>query len=418
MKSLVLVTAALAFSTVQAETISLKAIPKGAGSKIGGYRPQRAAMSDTKPATLKKAPEGFTAMEYGVIPIQAEGRTFHIATGTNGDGEVRLFVDSNGNGDLTDDGDADWTSKPTKGRDGKDYKQWNGGASLELGASESPLRGYIQMYRFDKDDPARASSAGNILYYADYAYEGSVELGGKKYMVLLVDDLTTGDFRGKADDKGSGVRLLLDANGNGKYERRGEDYDIRKPFNIGGTTYEIANMAASGANFELKKSAQTVAEIPPPPDHSAGKPITAFKATTTDGKALSFPESYKGKIVLMDFWATWCGPCMAEVPNLVSVYEEFHGQGMEVLGISLDRVDSLEKVKEVTGKHRMTWPQIYDGKYWQAEIAELYVVKSIPAVYLVDGDTGLVITDKGLRGEALRGTIEKALADKKANQKG
>jgi peroxiredoxin len=418
MKALALVTVALAFSTAQAQTVTLTAIEKGASAKIGGYRPQRAPMSGEKPATLKKTPEGLTAVEYGIIPIAVEGRAFHIITGTDGDGEVRLFVDSNGNGDLTDDGSTDWTSKPTKGRDGKEYRQWNGGAMLELGTSESPMNGYIQMYRFDKEDPDRKAVAANILYYADYAYQGTLNLGGKDYTVLLVDDLTTGDFRGKDGDKGSGVRLLLDANSNGKFERRGEDYDIRKPFNIGGTTYEIADMAPSGASFAVRKSSQTVAEIPPPPDHSAGKPITAFKATTTDGKALSFPESYKGKIVLMDFWATWCGPCMAEVPNLVSVYEEFHGQGMEVLGISLDRADSLEKIREVTGKHRMTWPQVYDGKYWQAEIAELYVVKAIPAVYLVDGDTGLVITDKGLRGEALRGTIEKALADKKANQKG
>lgn len=418
MKALALVTAALAFSTAQAQTVKLTPVPKGASAKMGGYRPQNTQMSATKPATLMKEPAGLKAPVYGVLPVNASGKTFHVVLDEPETGEFKLFVDSNGNGDLTDDGDADWKSKPYKGRDGKDFTQWNGGATLELGTSESPLNGYISMYRFDKTDPIREKTAANLYYYADYGYEGTLNLGGKDYRVVLADDMTSGDFRGKDGDKASGVRLLLDANGNGKFERRGEDYDIRKPFNIGGTTYEIADMAPSGASFAVRKSSQTVAEIPPPPDHSAGKPITAFKATTTDGKALNFPESYKGKIVLMDFWATWCGPCMVEVPNLVSVYEEFHGQGLEVLGISLDRADSLEKVKEVTGKNRMTWPQIYDGKFWQAEIAELYVVKSIPAMYLVDGDTGLVITNTGLRGEALRGTIEKALADKKANQKG
>ena len=234
---------------------------------------------------------------------------------------------------------------------------------------------------------------------------------------MLVDDTASGDFRGKEGGKDSGVRLLVDANGNGKFEARGEAFDVRKPFNLGGTTYELSGLEASGAGAKLVKSSKTVAEIPPPPDHGVGKKITPFTATTIDGNKISFPTSFKGKIVMIDFWATWCGPCMKEMPNLVENYERFHEQGFEVLGITLDNENALEKIADVTKQQKMTWQQVYDGQGWKAEIAQLYVINSIPAALLVDGDTGEILAVSGqLRDNRLRGTLEKALEHK--NPKG
>src|SRR5207247_2380672 len=108
------------------------------------------------------------------------------------------------------------------------------------------------------------------LYYGDYALSGEMALGGKTYRVMLTDDMATGDFRGKEGQR-SGVNLLIDRNGDGKFDRRFEFYDARKPFNLGGTTYEVKGLTAQGGKIALVKSAQTVAEIPPPPDLSAGK---------------------------------------------------------------------------------------------------------------------------------------------------
>jgi peroxiredoxin len=143
----------------------------------------------------------------------------------------------------------------------------------------------------------------------------------------------------------------------------------------------------------------------------AGDKVLAFEAKTTEGKTVKFPQDYKGKVVLLDFWATWCGPCMSEMPNVIAGYGKYHDRGLEILGISLDRENSAAKLATVTKEQKMTWPQVYDGKYWKAEIAVKYNIQSIPHAFLVDGTTGMIIADgSSIRGKDLAPAIAKAIA--------
>ncbi|MEP6755174.1 MAG: TlpA disulfide reductase family protein, partial [Chthonomonadales bacterium] len=116
---------------------------------------------------------------------------------------------------------------------------------------------------------------------------------------------------------------------------------------------------------------------------------------------------FKGKVLLVDFWATWCGPCVAELPNVIAAYNKFHAKGFEVLGVSLDQENSLGKVKAFIKSHKMPWQQIYDGKYWQAANAVAYGVQSIPFTLLIGRDGKIAAV--GARGGELAPAIAKAL---------
>jgi thiol-disulfide isomerase/thioredoxin len=436
----------------QAVTTTL--VPKGAFQKTGYFQALGIEVSETKPDSVKKVPDGLKAPKYAILRFgdfttlnnngqpdpkvgaaPADAPTF-VAILDEPEGEAsRFFVDTNRDGDLTNDPATEWTARDEKGMDGADLKSYSGSAAFDLGTADKPRVVNFGFFRFDKKDQQRAQVVKYLIAYRDYLATADVKFGDKTYPVMLSDERATGDFRGRApeakpaadpanpeaaapaDPFASGVTLLIDVNGNGRIDYKGEAFDVRQPFNIGGTTYELADVAADGGSFKLVKATKTVAEIKPPPDHAEGKKITSFEATLMDGKKVKFPEDYKGKVVMIDFWATWCHPCMMEVPNVAAAYEKLHGQGFDVLGVTLDQKDALEKVKTVTAQNKMVWPQIFEGKGWQTSLAELYAVTGIPACWLVDGDTGLIVADESkLRGEQLTGTVEKALADKKAKK--
>ncbi|MBC8324909.1 MAG: TlpA family protein disulfide reductase [Verrucomicrobia subdivision 3 bacterium] len=137
--------------------------------------------------------------------------------------------------------------------------------------------------------------------------------------------------------------------------------------------------------------------------NALGNPV-AIKFTAVDGRKVDLSKM-KGKVVLIDFWATWCGPCVAEIPNVKKTYAKLHKKGFEIVGISLDSKE--DKLNEFVAEKGMAWPQHFDGKGWSNTIAKEFGIRSIPAMWLIDTNGNLV--DMNARHN-LEEKVEKLLA--------
>jgi len=151
----------------------------------------------------------------------------------------------------------------------------------------------------------------------------------------------------------------------------------------------LASMKAQAESEKIKKSLVV------------GKPFPDFEGKNLAGKAFSLKD-YKGKVVLIDFWATWCGPCVAELPHVKETYSLYNSKGFEVIGISLDR--DRAKLEGFIEKEKMGWTQHFDEG---GVIATKYGVNSIPTTYLIDGEGKIIASN--LRGKRLEEEVKKAL---------
>jgi len=190
---------------------------------------------------------------------------------------------------------------------------------------------------------------------------------------------------------------------------------LKKDPKNSGANAALMRIAGSAKPEKAKALLKQIAENGPPREAAAakgqltkmealGKPVDiSFKSL--DGRVVDI-NKLKGKVVLIDFWATWCGPCVAELPNVKKTYAKFHEKGFEIIGISLDQ--SRDKLSKFVEKEKMPWPQHFDGQGWKNEYAVKYGIQGIPAMWLIDKKGNLV--DMKARG-GLDGKVEKLLAE-------
>lgn len=142
-----------------------------------------------------------------------------------------------------------------------------------------------------------------------------------------------------------------------------------------------------------------------------GQPYIDFEQADKEGTMVSLKsviENPANKYVLVDFWASWCGPCMAEVPALKAAYDEYHKKGFEIFGVSLD--NKKEAWEAAIKNKELNWLHVSDLQGWQNAAADLYGVRSIPANYLVECATGKIV-GVGLRGEEVKAKVAEMLAE-------
>ena len=142
-----------------------------------------------------------------------------------------------------------------------------------------------------------------------------------------------------------------------------------------------------------------------------GKPVTDFSATDLDGNPISL-QNYRGKVVLLYFWAVWCGFCLDEMPNLKRVYDTYKEQGFDIIGVSLDNKESV--LRDYIKENDIQWRQIFDNARGEDSLVRQYGILGTPAPWLIDRD-GKLISHKA-RGEKLEQLVVEALKNKSANQ--
>jgi thiol-disulfide isomerase/thioredoxin len=160
----------------------------------------------------------------------------------------------------------------------------------------------------------------------------------------------------------------------------------------------------------LLAGAVTLSTAPPPSPVAGHEPgeVINVAGPTLEGKPLDLAE-YRGKVVLIDFWATWCPPCVAELPNVKATYDRYHADGFEVIAVSLDK--EPDKLAKFVKEHDLPWPQIIFGepekRFWNNPVAQKYDVRAIPFTLLVDREGRLLAA--GLHGSELPQRVADAL---------
>lgn len=176
---------------------------------------------------------------------------------------------------------------------------------------------------------------------------------------------------------------------------------------MGQMEYEQLNAIYDPLNPEVKASApgkEIAAYLKRLAPTAVGQVAPDFTLETPNGKPLSM-HSVKGKVKILDFWASWCGPCRAENPNVVELYKKFHPKGLEIVGISLD--ENADQWKQAIKDDKLTWQQMSDLKGWESEVAQLYGISAIPHTVILDENN--VIIAKNLRGKKLEEKIAELL---------
>jgi tetratricopeptide (TPR) repeat protein/peroxiredoxin len=163
----------------------------------------------------------------------------------------------------------------------------------------------------------------------------------------------------------------------------------------------LAEIHQAMGNSELAREYQRKTD---PSAAMVGEVVPDFSATDLDGKPISLKD-YRGKVVLLDFWAVWCRPCTSEMPNVKRIYEKFNDSGFEIIGISLDTDES--RLRAYIKDNGITWRQVFSGRGWSSPVSRQYGIRSIPAPWLIDKD-GKLISPRA-RGSALERMVADAL---------
>ncbi|MFZ4783492.1 MAG: TlpA family protein disulfide reductase, partial [Armatimonadaceae bacterium] len=347
----------------QQTTVKLNYDAKATAAARVGYMPIRVELTSIKPDSIKKEPVYTGTARYGVIKAgDSKKSNVAVVLDEPAGGEFRIYVDSNADGDLTNDGDSAWSKKTDQG----------GGRTLfgpvdkmvkatYEGRGRKQVDTAISIYRI------ASPTLDALLMYRSGGRTGEITLGGALYKATLIENDTDGVYSKSLDDKdqplpgnvksGRPVWLILEADG------KKQQVDIRMPFEVAGKAY-VASASNDGSTLTVEPTTRVAKKAPAapqrPPIIANGKDAPDFVVTTPEGAEVKLAD-YKGKVVILDFWATWCGPCMRSMPHLEQVWKKVQSKNVVVLAVCVwdDKAAYDKWVPE--NKSKFTFPLLFDA---------------------------------------------------------
>ncbi len=356
-------------------------------------------LSTEKPKGILKEPNYRYKPLYGSVKLgdAKENETFIVLDAGEKSPRPSLFVDVNNNGDLTDDPSIKLTTPDTD----KD----------RLVATVSLMARYSVSGRGGKVASQVIFSVygTDVTVNRDYSRAGLLTLGMKTYRIQLLDTSVNArfdDYKHEKGDEEPKVLFLVDRNNDGKFDPLHEAYDAGKPFRVGGQTMTVVAIDPRGMKITLRGTGVKPHPKVLPEDIQVDGDVPVFETDTIKGDIIAFPDDYVGKFVLLHFWSMEDQSSVADLYPLLKTYRKLHPRGLDIVSVSLDRINQTQALKDFVKENELPWDQIYDARGFKSRLATSYGVTKTPFSVLVDGETGKVI---GMGDSVRGGNLEPAI---------